>query len=145
MKIPRFLPKFEGFHVVSKVIIFIFTLGWARAIVIFPFIFYNNKYIWSNTIIRQRGSIRIHQQMECGMVGIVLYLSIGLIWNSWIYALPAIFLFYIIYFLNWIINIPHFGGCANPAVGFRREADRNANIFGYTILRRPFQWIKYII
>jgi len=79
------------------------------------------------------------------MVGIVLYLLIGLVLNDWICALPAIFLFYEIYLLNWLINIPRFGRKAYKMTGFEREAKLNANIYGHYILRRPFDWIKYIV
>ncbi len=144
MKIPRFFSRFQGWNFVSRTIIAILTLGWARAITIFPFIFYMNEYVMRNSLIRNHEITHLHQQRECGMVGIILYLLIGLVLNSWIYALPAIFLFYILYLLNWLINIPRFGKQAYKMISFEQEAKLNANIYGYYVLRRPFDWIKYI-
>lgn len=52
--------------------------------------------------------------------------------------------FYIIYLLNWIINIFIHGKKAYTNISFEREAYQNDDNQKYLQSRKPFSWLKYI-
>ena len=135
--------RFNGFHVVCPIVIYIFTFGWARCMTIFPFVFYKNKYNKMNERSRQHETIHIRQQMETGLVGFGLFLLLQLTIRFW-FALPVLLLFYIIYFINWIVNVFKWGRKAYVNIAFEREAYQNASVTDYLKTRKPFAWMKYI-
>jgi len=150
MKIPRFNPKFTGFHITLKFMVSIFSLlsfsNNVTAVTIFPFVFYSNRWVKKHFITKNRHKIFIHQQMECGIAGLLIFSFLGLIINFSLIFLPAIFLWCIIYLLSLIINrlrYPSFY-ISRHRICFNRETSHHANIGNYTILRRPFVWIKYM-
>lgn len=140
------LLHFKGFHIVSKLFITIFTVGPVTAISLFPFVIYKNKYLKTNPDTRNHESIHIMQQTECGLVGIIIYLLSGLIFNIWLVSLPALLLFYILYLFFFLINRFKFTTWkkAYDNIPFEREAYCNSNRSAYLGLRKPFAWIKYI-
>lgn len=144
MKIPRFNPPFKGFHVVSKVVIAIFTWNWASAITLLPFVFYQNIYSRMNLLRRNHETIHVHQQMEVTLVAILLYVILSLILSQWAWTLFILPLFYWIYLINWFVNLFRYGKRAYVNTGFEREAYQKANIINYHVLRRPFDWVKLL-
>lgn len=144
MKVPRFNPPFRGFHVLSKVVIVILTLNWAGAITLFPFVFYRNRWARLNMITRNHETIHIHQQMEWGMVGTIIYVTLSLIFHEWLWTLPALLLFYWLYLLNWAVQLFRYGKQAYANIAFEREAYTKANITNWHVLRRPFDTFKYL-
>ncbi len=150
MKIARINPRFTGFHIVSEFIttfaaLFgMFAHGGITSITIFPFVFYSNKYVKRNIITKHKQKIFIQQQMECGMAGVLIYFILGLLLKSWLVSLPVIFLWLIIYAVNYVANLFRFPKSYRTLVAFNREANRFANILHYTILRRPFAWIPLL-
>jgi hypothetical protein len=85
------------------------------------------------------------QQMECGLVGIGIYLLLGLLSGYWLVTLPALFLFYILYLFFFLINLFKYKkwNSSYEKVPFEIEAYNNANRATYLGLRRPFEWRKY--
>lgn len=140
------IPRFKGFHIVSDWMVMILTLNISNigAITVFPFVFYRDKYIKSHQNTRNEETIHILQQMECGPVGFLIYVLIGIVSDSWLVGLPALFLFFILYILFFIVNIFRFGKRAYEEIPFEREAKRNSNRSVYIGLRKPFSWIRYI-
>jgi hypothetical protein len=146
MKMFRFNPPFKGFHIVSKLMVILFTFNTAYAVTIFPFIFYRNRYGKSNLITYNSHLIYLHQQMECYLVGTGLYVGIGLLFHVWLWTLSVVFLYFWWYLIEYFVNIIKYKGNFNKKmISFEREAYNNSNIYGYYLLRRPFNWIKYII
>lgn len=82
--------------------------------------------------------------MECGMAGILIYFILGLLLKSWLVPLPAIFLWFVIYIVNYVTNLFRSPQSHGSLVAFNREANRFANILHYTILRRPFVWTSFL-
>ena len=78
------------------------------------------------------------------MVGILIYIILGLLLKSWLVPLPAIFLWSVIYAVNYIANLFRFPQSHGSLVAFNRETNRFANILHYTILRRSFAWIPLL-
>ena len=148
MKIPRFLPRFRGIHVIAPVLCRIISItGRVNAIALFPFVFYRNEYIKMNIIKRNHEIIHLQQQMECGLAGTVLYIIFGFLFSNWLVVLPALFLFYILYILNFLILWIFTYRTTYQAyigVSFEREAYFKANLVNYYVLRRPFNWFRYI-
>jgi len=144
----RFNPRFKGFHIISNpilIILMIITSSNISAITVFPFVFYHNKYVKMHFITKNRHMIFIYQQMECGMVGILIYSFLGLLLNAWLITIPVIFLWYIIYAVNYVANIFRCKSkLFNNFVAFNREANAKSNIYNYIILRRPFNWRYYL-
>lgn len=145
MKIPRFLPPFKGIHFISHALIWIFAFNWPNAITFFPFVIYKNRWNRMNMITRNHETIHIQQQMECGLVGGLIYLVLGLTSHNWLWTLPVLFLFLWIYWINILVNRFRFGEwrMAYRLSAFEREAYNKANISNYHVLRRPFDWIRY--
>lgn len=143
MKTFLFNKTFVGISIISRFMVLIFTFNRDYAVSFFPFIFYRNRYGRSNIIVRNHEIIHIRQQMECGLVGIVIYVGIGLPTHIWLWSLPILFLYYWIYLFNFIWNLFKYKG--NPLVmtKFEREAYNKANLYGYYKLRKPFAWIDY--
>ena len=139
--------KFDGIHIVSRKATALFSLGLASAITLFPFVFYKTKYHRMNYITKAHESIHIYQQMECAMAGVVLALIFILVFNlkGW-FLLPGILLFYILYGLNYLINLIRCrnAGDAYRLIVFEREAYFCGNIPYYTVTRNIFSWIRYI-
>lgn len=52
--------------------------------------------------------------------------------------------FYLIYFLNWIINIFKYGKKAYVNISFERESYENDNNLKYLPSRKLYTWIKYL-
>ena len=52
--------------------------------------------------------------------------------------------FYLIYFVNWAINLFTNKGNAYRSISFEREAYSNADNDNYLTERKLFAWIKYI-
>ena len=148
MKIARFNPVFKGFHIVSKpilIVLMIIMRSDISAITVFPFVFYHNNYVRMHFITKNRQMIFIHQQMECGMVGILVYLILGLLINTWLITLPVIFLWCIIYAVNYVANIFRYKSkLFSKFVAFNREVNAKSNIGNYIVLRRPFNWRYYL-
>ena len=147
MKIPRFLPRFKGIHIVSKLLTNVLSLNFAIAITIFPFVFYKNKYLKQNARIRSHETIHIQQQFELGLVGAVVYIMICLITGFWLAFLPVLFLFYILYGIfylrnKWLFKLDHMN--SYRLIPFEREASRYENLYNYVVLRRPFAWRKFL-
>jgi hypothetical protein len=138
------LLHFKGIHIVSYWFILIFTLNSAEAITLFPFVIYRNKFIKAHEGTRNHETIHIMQQIECGLVGLVISGFIYFMSGSWLVSLPALLLFYILYLLFFIINLFRFKGRAYDEIPFERESYLNSNRSVYLGLRKPFAWVKYI-
>jgi hypothetical protein len=84
--------------------------------------------------------------MECGMTGILLYMIIGILSGFWLWTLPVLFFFYIMYLFFFLINLIRYkdSDIAYNKIPFEEEAYQNQNISVYLGLRKPFAWIKYI-
>ena len=145
MKIYRFNPSFQGFHIVFPLMIWILTFNRKSAVTLFPFVFYLNRYSRQHIITRNHETIHIQQQMECGMVGGLLYLSSSILLGTWLWTLPAIFLYLWVYLINALLNTRRykFFESWSGLVAFEREANRFSNIMNYYKLRRPFDWVQY--
>lgn len=138
--------RFKGIHIVSNLITSVITAGTANAITLFPFVFYRTKYAKNNIITRTHEIIHIQQQTECGLVGVVVSCSLWLILHNWLISLSALFLFYILYLVFYIINLIKFKN-RNQAyhdIPFENEAYLNANFKYYPDMRRWFAWLKYL-
>jgi len=146
MKMFRFNIRFKGFHVVAPLLVMILSLNKRYAITVFPFVFYNNKYSRQHMLTYNHEVIHIHQQMECGLVGIILYLGVSWILGSWIWTLPILFIYFWIFIANYLLNIYRFKriDAWYRMIMFEREAYNHANIWEYTRLRRPFDWLEYL-
>lgn len=140
------LHHFKGFHIVSKLFISVFTIGSVVAISLFPFVIYKNKYLKTNSDTHNHESIHIMQQMECGLVGMIIYFLSGLVFNNWLISLPVLFLFGILYLFFFLINRFRFKNWdeAYENIPFEKEAYRNSNRSVYLGLRKPFAWVNYI-
>jgi len=141
MKLPRFNFNFEGIHLVFP-LIGVFGI---YTVTIFPFSFYRHKWAMQHQMNYNRETIHIQQQLECGLAGLLLFIILGFLIN-WFIALPALFLYWILYGLFFVMNIinGYYWRRANRSICFKREANQYANIYAYWKIRRPFSWIKYI-
>lgn len=143
MKIPRFLPRFTGIPVTVRWLVVAISFNFAAAITLFPFILYKNKYIRMNHRINNHETIHIQQQMEVGLVAIIVYLFVGFITGFWFWLLPVLFLYYILYGLFYLYGriiqrLNHETAYVmNP---FEREASHYENVLNYIVFRRPFAW-----
>lgn len=52
--------------------------------------------------------------------------------------------FYIWYFVEWLIEIFHYGSTAYHTNTFEREAFDNDDNLTYLDNRKPFEWLKYV-
>lgn len=137
---------FKGIHVVSRLMLLILTFGTARAITIFPFVFYKDNMAKSSALIRGEESIHIMQQLECGLVGLFIFILVWIFCGFKFLVLPVLFLFYILYLIMYLVNLIRYRNTwiAYCKIPFENEAYRNANRSAYLGLRKPFAWIKYI-
>jgi len=135
---------FKGFHVVSYWFIHVFTFNSAEAITLFPFVIYRNKFIKAHEGTRIHEAIHIMQQIECGLVGLLISGLILILSGSLLLSLPALLLFYILYLVFFLVNLVRFKGRAYDEIPFEKEAYLNSNRSSYLGLRKPFSWIKYI-
>lgn len=93
---------------------------WVRAMTLWPVVLMKEDY--SHTRTERHEVIHILQQRE-------------------LLVIP----FYVLYFLNWLLNIPvHWGG-AYRNICFEREAYACDDIEIYLFLRKRFAWVDYII
>ena len=143
MKVPRFLPRFKGFHILAPRLVKVITFNFAIAITLFPFVFYKRSI--NNIRIKRHESIHILQQMELGLVGLIIYLIVGFAAGVWIATLPLLFLFYILYGFFYLLNIikGYIHISAYKCIPFEREARRYQEVSNYSYIRRPFAWWKY--
>lgn len=135
---------FKGIHIVSSSMTFLFSLGMASAVTVFPFVFYANKYIAKRDTTRTHEQIHLQQQLECGLAGVFVFI-VGFVLFDWgLVLLPAVFLFYILYFAMYLVNLVRIKDKyeAYRQIPFEREAFNNDNIPMYPELRKPFAWIK---
>lgn len=137
---------FKGIHIVSSLMLMILTFSTARAITIFPFVFYKDNIARSSALISGEESIHIMQQLECGLVGLFIFLSVWILYGFKFFILPVLFLFYILYGIMYLVNLIRYQNTwiAYCKIPFENEAYRNANRSAYLGLRKPFAWIKYI-
>ena len=137
---------FKGIHVIWPWFIHVFTFSNIIAITIFPFVIYKHRYIRSSPDVRIHESIHIMQQLECLLVGMLIYLIAGLLSGNWIFPLPALLLFGILYLIFYLINMIRFhkSDQAYEEIPFEKEAYLNSNRQVYLGLRRPFGWVKYM-
>ena len=147
--------NFNGFHVTAKRLVKIITFNFAYAITLFPFVFYRTEYGKSNLMVRTEESIHIHQQMECGLVGLFFYFCLGLIYRSWLVGLPALFLFYLLYLTFFIFNMIKIRrkmkgisfrirwNISYEKIPFEIEASNNCNSIVYLKNRKLFAWMRY--
>lgn len=150
----QFLFNFNGIHIISPLIVYILTFGRSSSIAIFPFVFYRSVHTKKNQLIKNRCSIHIKQQIECGLAGILFMALVFLICRFGFnfrfrlgisVILPATFFYVIIYILNYIINFLRYKKhMVRSMICFNREAYNRCNITSYLYLRKPFSWIKYI-
>lgn len=146
MKIVRFNPPFTGIQLVS----IIPRIIGVRAITVFPFILFVNAYLKENRLLRNQEIIQLHQQMECGLAGTFLYIIVCWFigWPFlWVFLLPVPFCFYWIFVISYMILWIRYKNSfvAYESICFVRESVRFCNIYGYYKLRRPFDWMKYIV
>lgn len=135
----RFNKKPFSIEVISNVLMTILTFGkYIRGITLYPFIIYRNESISLNPRIRNHESIHIKQQFELSLVAVFAYIVLGLLIGEWLWTIPVLFLFYILYILSSIFM----GYVYNP---FEREAYTMDNDLTYLERRKLFSWMKYII
>ena len=137
---------FKGIHVVWPWFIRAFTFSNVIAITIFPLVIYKHRYIRSSPDVRIHESIHIMQQLECLLAGMLIYLVTGLLSGNWIFTLPVLLLFGILYLIFYLVNIIRFhkSNQAYEEIPFEKEAYLNSNRAVYLGLRKPFGWIRYI-
>ena len=137
---------FNGIHITSEFLTNLFSFGMAKAVTIFPFVFYRTEIVKQSTITRTHEIIHIKQQIEMGLAGILCSCLIWLIVHSYVVFLPALFMFYIWYFAFYIVYWIGYKDrdkayLENP---FEKEAYLNDNFVYYPEMRRWFAWIKYM-
>jgi len=86
--------KFKGFHIVAPGLVKVITFGFARAISLWPFVFYKYKPRPLNPL-RDHETVHIYQQSESLVVGVILYLILSLTLGTWIPTLLVLPLFYL--------------------------------------------------
>lgn len=89
-------------------------------------------------------SIHLRQQVELLIIGLLIAI-IAILFKAYIIAGLSLFLFYILYLINWIINLFVYGKKAYTNICFEREAYSNAENITYLEKRSLFNWIKYIL
>lgn len=135
---------FNGIHIVSKNLTALFSAGQGLAVTIFPFVFYKNKYIkWKQTI-QLHEKIHLQQQLECGLAGVLIFISGVVCFDQVLLFLPAVFFYYILYFLLFFINLFRHEDRykAYENIAFEREAYKHENQTDYLVFRKPFAWLK---
>jgi len=126
------------------------------AMSIFPFIFVRKdwlnkvkdnhrftwKLIWKDYLNHEH--IHAAQQLEVSLFGLALaiVLSILLCFSWWMLLIP-IFLYYVLYVLDWLIGTIAGERDAYRTMIFEREAYANENNLDYLSKRKPFAFLKY--
>lgn len=102
-----------------------------NAITHWPFVFYKKD----SMVMRNHERIHGRQQIELGILGLLLAASIVLVFkvSYWLLILGAA-LFYLIYFIEWIFK-------GYKGISFEREAYKNQMDENYWKL---FGWIRYL-
>lgn len=137
---------FKGISLTIRFLVMIITLGSGYAIALFPFVIYRSRYGKSNIMTRNHQAIHIQQQLEVGLVSIVLYTLSGVVLHSWIVAIPVLLLYYWIYLVLFIRELFIYGDSviASHMIALNQEAIMHCNQSTYLGLRKPFAWIKYL-
>lgn len=135
---------FKGIHITSQRLTSIFSGGKGIAVTVFPFVFYSNKYIRMKQSIQTHEIIHIQQQMECGLAGVLLFIAGVISLNQVLLCLPAVFLYYIIYAVMYLVNLIKHNDSykAYENIAFEKESYKNENQAEYPVFRKPFAWLK---
>jgi len=122
-------------------------------ITLFPFIFLvgKNDVDIINRIGQQRfkklvnhESIHRKQQKEVFILGVLLAAIVAITTSSLILTILTHFIYYVIYILNYFINIFKYKNNAYKNIAMEREAYSNSDNDNYLTERKLFAWIKYI-
>jgi hypothetical protein len=150
MKIPRFLPKFQGINVIQPFVVYLINIMTGSdnvAVTIFPFVVYENKYIPRNFVHRSQQIIHLQHQMEIGIIAVIIYLILGFTLNEWVKTIPILWLYQFVYVAFYIrLRIRGYSHkYALYRIPLNIEAKRHGNVLNYYVLRRPFAWFRYIV
>lgn len=114
------------------------------AMTFFPFVFVRkDKEDKFDKVAENHESIHIEQQLEMGIIGLLLSLAVFLITCSlWSYLLIPIYFWW--YIIEWLLRSIFGTGNAYRNISFEREAYANEKDFGYTYDRDMFAWLGYM-
>jgi len=118
-------------------------------ITLWPFI---NLIYSKEELIKKRGELgykklinheKIHlkQQFECMVIALIITVPLSFISLWFLLLIPL--LFYILYVLNWIINLFKYGKQAYMNISFEREAYENDDNLDYLKTKKLGSWINY--
>jgi len=123
-------------------------------ITLFPFIFLRGKN--KEDVINRIGVKKynrlvnhemIHRKQQKGlfMFGVLLAAIIAITTNSFILTVLGHFIYYVIYILNWVINLFRYGNKAYVNIAMEKEASMNNNDYEYIKKMKYFSWIRYLL
>ena len=128
------------------------TGGWALAITIAPFGIYIDADPNDYPYAINEEKTHWMQQIELMFVGTLLMLitMTGFLMvdvRAWMYLLliPMPFLFYILYFIEWVIKLFIYGKYAYFNLSYERESKDHVLDFEYYLTRKHFAQIKYLL
>lgn len=87
-------------------------------------------------------SVQILEMFFLGLTVLLPFVLFGMINPLWLFA--SLGTFYYWYFVEWLIEIFHYGSTAYHTNTFEREAYSNDDNLTYLATRPRFAWWKYI-
>lgn len=108
-------------------------------IMLFGFILTKRKSLSEKTLNHE--AIHVTQYKECFVLGLILMTLSGLFIPAWWLVLVPLFLYYLMYVIEWIARL--FKGNAYRNISFEREAYGNQDNLGYLKSRKVFASFRY--
>ena len=114
------------------------------ALTVFPFIFVRkDEEKKFDKVAENHESIHGEQQIEMGVVGVMLSVALHLITMSyWSFLLVGLYFWW--YLIEWSLRSLFGTGNAYRNISFEREAYANEKDFEYTYFRTLFAWLGYM-